>query len=103
MAVRPTAEEFSLVRENLNFKVKSIHVDDLGRLLIILDTLIQDSPFLLVNIYAPTKTTEQYQFFEEIDAHIENNINQSEVHITAGGDLTQLSIQILTVQVGGPL
>ena len=74
-----------LVRENLDFKVKSIHVDDLGRF-IILDTLIQDSPFLLVNIYAPTKSTEHCQFFEEVDAHIGKSINQSEVHIIAGGD-----------------
>ena len=62
-----------LVREHLDFKVKSIHVDDLGRFIII-DTLIQDLPFLLVNIYAPNKLTEQCQFFEEVDAHIENNI-----------------------------
>jgi len=50
-----------LVRENLDFQVKSTHIDDLGRF-IILDTLIQDSPFLLANIYAPTKASEQGQF-----------------------------------------
>ena len=50
----PQPKGSDIVRENLDFRVKSIHVDDVGRF-IILDTLIHDSPFLLVNIYAPTK------------------------------------------------
>ena len=36
-----------------------------------LDALIQDCPFLLVNIYSPTKPTEQIQFFDKIAGLIE--------------------------------
>ena len=46
----PQPKGSDIVRENLDFRVKSIHVDDVGRF-IILDSLIQDSLFLLVNIY----------------------------------------------------
>ena len=74
-----------LVRENLDFQVKSMHIDDLGRF-IILDTLIQDSPFLLANIYAPTKASEQCQFLDEIANHIADKACQSEHYIITGGD-----------------
>ena len=50
-----------LVRENLDFKVKSTYTNDSGRF-IFLDTLIQDSPFLLANIYAPTKLLNNVSF-----------------------------------------
>ena len=74
-----------LVRENLDFKVKSTYTDDSGRF-IFLDTLIQDSPFLLVNIYAPTKASEQCQFLDEIAFHIADKVCQSEHYIITGGD-----------------
>ena len=74
-----------LVRENLDFKVKSTYTDDSGRF-IFLDTLIQDSPFLLANIYAPTKASEQCQFLDEIAFHIADKVCQSEHYIITGGD-----------------
>ena len=74
-----------LVRENLDFQVEATHIDDLGRF-IILDTLIQDSPFLLANIYAPTKASEQCQFLDEIANHIADKACQSEHYIITGGD-----------------
>ena len=61
------------MRENLDFKVKSTYTDDSGRF-IFLDTLIQDSPFLLANIYAPTKASEQCQFLDEIAFHIADKV-----------------------------
>ena len=74
-----------LVWENLDFQAKSTHTDDLGRF-VILDTLIQDSPFLLANIYAPTKASEQCQFLDEIANHIADKACQSEHYIITGGD-----------------
>ena len=74
-----------LVQENLDFKVKSTYTDDSGRF-IFLDTLIQDSPFLLANIYAPTKASEQCQFLDEIAFHIADKVCQSEHYIITGGD-----------------
>ena len=51
-----------LVRSDLDFKLKSINVDNEGRYLII-EAEVQDSPYLLVNIYAPNKVQEQCCFF----------------------------------------
>ena len=53
---------------------------------IILDALIQDSPFLLVNIYSPTKPCEQIQFFDKIACLIEEKMSQSDYQIVLGGD-----------------
>ena len=41
------------------------HKDDSGNF-IMLDALIQDCPFLLVNIYLPTKPAEELEFFNKI-------------------------------------
>lgn len=73
------------MRENLDFQAKSTHTDDSGRF-IILDTLIEDPPFLLANIYAPTKVSEQCQFLDEIANHIADKVCQSEHYIITGGD-----------------
>ena len=51
-----------LVRDNLDFKLQSVKVDSQGRY-ILLEATIQDSPFLLLNIYAPNKCSEQCDFF----------------------------------------
>ena len=88
-----------LVRENLDFKVKSTYTDDSGRF-IFLDTLIQDSPFLLVNIYAPTKASERCQFLDEIAFHIADKVNLN-IILLLEVILMPRSNQILTVQVEG--
>lgn len=44
---------------------RGLHTDDSGNF-IVLDALIQDCPFLLVNIYLPTKPAEQTNFFDKI-------------------------------------
>ena len=53
---------------------------------IILDALIQDSPFLLVNIYSPTKPCKQIQIFDKIACLIEEKMSQSDYQIILGGD-----------------
>ena len=51
-----------LARSDLDLRVKSIKSDDDGRF-IIMEAEIQDSSFLLVNVYAPNKTPDQCSFF----------------------------------------
>ena len=46
-----------LVRDQLDFNLQSLRVDEQGRS-ILLEAKIQDSPFLLLNIYAPNKSVE---------------------------------------------
>ena len=52
-----------LIRKSFDFKLKSSRSDEEGRYLI-LEAIIQDVPFLLVNIYAPNTTTKQSLFFQ---------------------------------------
>ena len=54
-----------LTRKSFDFKLKSIPSDEDGRYLI-LETTIQDVPFLLINIYAPNTTTKQSLFFQTL-------------------------------------
>ena len=54
-----------LVRDNLDFQMRSIKVDSQGRY-VFLEVSIQDSPYFLLNIYAPNKCSEQCTFFKEI-------------------------------------
>ena len=51
-----------LVKERLNFELKSCTHDTQGRY-IILKGNVQEQPFVFVNIYAPNKTSEQCTFF----------------------------------------
>ena len=37
-----------------------------------LDALVQDSPFLFVNLYAPNKSHEQETFFKKIETKLES-------------------------------
>ena len=50
----------------------SSKVDKNGRF-VFLEEIVQDHPFLFVNLYAPNKTNEQSAFFEEIRVELENN------------------------------
>ena len=46
-----------LIKQGLDFEQKSVLCDPNGRF-IILEAVVQDTPVLLVNIYAPNKTHE---------------------------------------------
>ena len=48
-----------LIRNNLDFKIRSTKVDSQGRY-IFLEAYIQDSPYFLLNICAPNKSSEQF-------------------------------------------
>ena len=53
-----------LVRDNLDFQLRSIKVDSQGRY-VFLEVSIQDSPYFLLNIYAPNKCSEQCTFLKK--------------------------------------
>ena len=50
-----------LVRSDLDFKLKSVEVDNEGRY-IIMEADVQSSNFLFVNIYVPNKVQEPCRF-----------------------------------------
>ena len=54
-----------LINEQLQYEIRNTVIDDEGRY-ILLDMTIQESPVLLLNLYAPTKLNEQIVFFQEI-------------------------------------
>ena len=61
-----------LVKEQLDFQLQLIKVDSQGRY-ILLEAMIQDSPFLLLNIYAPNKCSEQCDFFKTISEELNSS------------------------------
>ena len=76
-----------LIRESFDFKLQSVRSDEEGRYLI-LETTIQDVPFLLVNIYAPNTTSKQSLFFQTLSELIyDEGYNESNYKIILGGDL----------------
>ena len=74
-----------LVRSDLDFKLKSIEVDNEGRYVII-EADVQSSNFLFVNTYAPNKVQEQCRFFDNLNKAIENFVVDKENKIIIGGD-----------------
>ena len=75
-----------LVRSDLDLRLKSIKSDDDGRF-IIMEAEIQDSLFLLVNVYAPNKTPDQWSFFDKLNNYIEEYVENAELRLIVGGDL----------------
>jgi len=70
----------TFINGTLDYEVKHEVTDKDGRF-IILDVLIQNSSFLLVNVYAPNKLSEFYKSLKEKIASFEN------CEIVLGGDL----------------
>ena len=54
-----------LIRETLQFELKSVRKDSHGRFVMV-EALVQDSPVLLINIYAPNKSNEAIDFYENL-------------------------------------
>ncbi|KAL9979618.1 hypothetical protein ACROYT_G017301 [Oculina patagonica] len=74
-----------LIKNNLEFQIKSMRQDKEGRF-IFLEALVQDQKFLLVNIYAPNKTSEQTHFFDKIKEELDNIDIDDDCRIIIGGD-----------------
>ena len=74
-----------LARSDLDLRLKSIKSYDDGRF-IIMEAEIQDSSFLLVNVYAPNKTPDQCSFFDKLNNNIEEYVANTEPRLIVGGD-----------------
>ena len=83
-----------LVRDHLDFKLQSVKVDSQGRY-ILLEATIQDSPFLLLNIYAPNKCSEQCDFFKTISEVLKSSFTISDYSVIVGGDFNVIFDQEL--------
>ena len=92
-----------LIRKSFDFKLKSIRSDEEGRYLI-LETTIQDIPFLLVNVYAPNTTTKQSLFFQTLSELIyDERYNESDYKTILGGDLNVTMDPDLDCSGGNPV
>ena len=74
-----------LVSDKLQFELRSVSQDSDGRYVLI-DALIQGSPFLLLNIYSPNKTSEQCTFFANILSVLDETDLNSSSQLIIGGD-----------------
>ena len=74
-----------LINEQLQYEINNIVIDDEGRY-ILLEMTIQESPFLLLNLYAPTKLNEQIVFFQEILSAVQSANFDTECRVVIGGD-----------------
>ena len=83
-----------LVKDQLEFKLQSIKVDSQSRY-ILLEAIIQDSPFLLLNIYAPNKCSEQCDFFKTISEELNSLFTLSDFSVIIGGDFNVIFDQEL--------
>ena len=83
-----------LVRDHLDFKLQSVKVDSQGRY-ILLEAAIQDSPFLLLNIYAPNKFFEQCDFFKTISEVLKSLFTISDYPVIIDGDFNVIFDQEL--------
>ena len=75
-----------LIHQQLQFELKNSTIDDKGRF-ILLEVLVQQSPFVLLNLYAPTKLRDQSVFFHEILSVLQTANFNSECRIIMVGDL----------------
>ena len=74
-----------LVKQGLDFEQKSVLCDPNGRF-IILEAVVQDTPFLLANIYAPNKIHEQEASFQKIERNLDSYDFDPNSKIVIGGD-----------------
>ena len=75
-----------LVHKSLDFKLISLRIDNEGRYLII-ETIIQDMRFVLINIYEPNKTSNQSSYFLALSELIPvEHLRESNYKFLIGGD-----------------
>ena len=83
-----------LVKDQLDFRLQSLKVDSQGRY-VLLEALIQDSPFALLNIYAPNKCAEQCDFFNKISEELKSSLTLADSSFVIGGDFNVIFDQDL--------
>ena len=74
-----------LVKDHLDFKLVSTKVDPLG-CYILIEAHIQDSPFTLLNIYAPNKSADQCVFFNKLSDLLNDIDTEFANSLIVGGD-----------------
>ena len=75
-----------ILKPGLDIQTKSVECDSMGRYVII-EAVIQDTLFLLVNLYAPTRPHEQSKFFKLIAEKLQEFEKQESHQIVVGGDV----------------
>ena len=80
-----------LVKGNLNFNLQTVKTDPEGRY-IMLDAIIQDSRYCLLNIYAPNKCAAQIHFFQNISEEIKTLTAECNSPTIVGGDFNVLLV-----------
>ena len=83
-----------LVKNNLDFNLQTVKTDPEGRY-IMLDAIIQDSRYCLLNIYAPNKCSEQIQFFQNISEEIKTLTAECDSPTIVGGDFNVILAEVL--------
>ena len=81
-----------LVKDRLDFKLQSVKSNSEGRY-ILLEALIQDSPFVLLNVYAPNKFTKQCDFFNKIAEELKSSLTFSDFSLVVGGDFNMILME----------
>ena len=89
-----------LTKEGLDIKITDSQLDLEGRF-IFLDTIIQDSRFCLINIYAPNKVKDQKVFFESLISLVDQK--QIDCGVIIGGDFNVAPNPSLDCQGGNPV
>ena len=74
-----------LIRETLQFELKSVKKNTQGRFVIV-EALVQECPVLLINIYAPNKTNEATDFYENLRSTLLESDYDQDYKIVIGGD-----------------
>ena len=83
-----------LIRETLQFELKSVRKDNHSRFVIV-EALVQDSPVVLINIYAPNKTYEAIDFHENLRTTLLESDYDQDYKFIMGGDFNApLSLQL---------
>ena len=89
-----------LVKCNLDFSLQKAMTDPEGRY-IMLDAIIQDSRYCLLNIYAPNKSMEQIQFFRNISEEIKAFTADGDSSIIVGCDFNVILDEALYIRRTG--
>ena len=90
-----------VVSGNKTFTVKKRLCDENGWILI-LETLIDDSEFILINLYNANTESEQIQTFNELNTLLSNLDLSSEKHIIFAGDFNLFLDCSLDAKGGSP-
>ena len=81
--------------------MKKYQCDENGQILI-LETLVDDSEFILINLYSANTETEQIQRFDELNTLLSNLDLSSEKHIIFADDFVIFLDRSLDAKGGSP-